>query len=154
VGALGEMAVFERQNDSMSLRARAMALASDLHFGRWAIVPATYRYVMQEVARRAPEASRDPPQAVALTEAVERLWEEWRTGAASSAGRASLEISAGSVLAVWRSSGSAFAAFVGGPGFVEQQWMASMPSGLALSNPPERSSQRNWASVPSVWAGP
>jgi len=137
-GALGEMAVFERQNDALSLRARAAALANDLHSGRWPILPATYRYIMEEAARWAPEASREPPEAVTLTEAAQRLWELWRKGAAQSAGRASVETSAGSVLAVWRSSGSALAAFVGGPEFVEKQWMASMPPGLALTNPDGR----------------
>jgi signal transduction histidine kinase len=137
-GALGELAVFERQNDTVSLRARAAALASDLHSGRWPIAPATYHFVMQEAARWAPEPGREPPQAVALTEAVERLWEQWRAGVGPSAGRASLETSAGSVLAVWRSSGSALAAFAGGPDFVEKQWMASMPQGLALTNPDGR----------------
>jgi len=137
-GALGEMAVLERQNDTVGLRARAADLASDLHSGRWPIGSATYHYLMQEAARGAPEASRERPQAVALTEAVERLWEERRTGTAPSAGRASLETSTGSVLAVWRSSGSALAAFACGPDFVEKQWMASMPPGLALTNPDGR----------------
>jgi signal transduction histidine kinase len=137
-GALGEMAVFEHQNDNVSLRARAATLASGLHSGRWPIAPATYHYVMQEAARWAPEAGREPPQTVALTEAVERLWEQWRAGAGPSAGRASMETSAGSVLAVWRSSGSALAAFAGGPDFVEKQWMASVPRGLALTNPDGR----------------
>ena len=134
-GALGQMAVFERQNDAVSLRETAAGLASDLHSGRWPMVPATYRYGMQEAARWAPEASREPPGARALTEAVERLWEEWRTGKVLSAGRASLETSTGPVLTVWRSSGSALAAFAGGADSVEKKWMAFIPPGLALTNP-------------------
>lgn len=137
-GALGEMAVFESQNDRVSLHAKAAALGRDLNAGRWPIAPATYDYAMQEASRWAPEASREPPQAVALTEAAQRLWEEWRAGTEASAGRASLETSKGSALVVWRSSPSAMAAFVGAPDVVEKQWMASMPRGLALINPDGR----------------
>jgi signal transduction histidine kinase len=134
-GSLGEMAVFQRQNDTVSLRQKAAVLANELHSGRWPLGSSTYRYIAQEAARWAPDAGREPPEAMALTEAVEQLWEKWRTGAAPSAGRASLETTTGSVLTVWRSSGSALAAFAGGPEFIQRQWIASMPPGLALSNP-------------------
>jgi len=137
-GVLGEMAILERQKDAAGLRARATVLVSELHLGRWPMTAATYHYVMQEGARWAPEASQDPPDAVALTETVERLWEQWRAGPASPAGRAALETSGGPVIAVWRSSRSTLAAFAGGPGFVEKRWMVSMPPGLALTNPDGR----------------
>jgi signal transduction histidine kinase len=137
-GALGEMAVFERENDRESLRTRAAALARDLHSGRWPITSATYHYLTQEAARWAQEAGQEPPQAMALTEAAERLWEQWSAGGVPTAGRVSLETSAGSVLAVWRHSGSAMAAFAAGPDFLEKQWTTSERAGLALTNPDGR----------------
>jgi hypothetical protein len=75
---------------------------------------------------------------MALTEAVERLWEQWRAGAALLMGRASAETSAGSVLSVWRGSGSTLAAFVAGPDFLEKQRTASQPPGLVLTSPDGR----------------
>jgi signal transduction histidine kinase len=137
-GALGEMAVFERQNDRASLRTTAAALARELYSGRWPVTSATYRYVVQEAARWVPEAGREPAQTMALTEAVERLWEQWRAGAALLVGRASVETSAGSVLSVWRGSGSSLAAFVAGPDFLEKQLTASPPPGLVLTSPDGR----------------
>ena len=137
-GALGEMAVFERQNDRASLGTTAAGLVRQLHSGRWPITSATYRYVMQEAAHWAPESDREPAQAMALTEAVERLWEQWRADHALLVGRSGLETSAGPVLAVWRGSGSTLAAFIAGPDFLDKQWTASKPPGLALTSPDGR----------------
>jgi len=134
-GALGEMATLERQHDTAGLRKTASSLLDVLHSGHWPMTQATYDFATQEAARWVAETNPPPSQPEALTEAVERLWEDWRRGALPPAGRASLITSAGSVLAVWRSSGSTLAAFAAGSDYIERQWIASMPAGLTLTNP-------------------
>ena len=133
-GGLGVLAVFERQNNRARLNQAAHTLGRDLRSGRWPITSGTYHHIAQEISRWDPEADGDSKPRVALAEAVERLWERWRTGMTQPGGRDSIETSSGSVLLVWRRSESMIAAFAAAGEFLEKRWPTPNGVRLVLTN--------------------
>jgi signal transduction histidine kinase len=127
-GRLGQLAVYERAHDRTNLTNTANAIRRDLADARWSISSATFHYVADEASRWASASTGVAPQRLALTEAVEAIWQDPQSGVRPGEGRVSLSTADGPVIVVWRRSSSTFAAFAADSDFIAQRWIA--PLGL------------------------
>jgi len=118
------------------LRSHAAALWADLGSGRWTLTRAAYTFYASQARRRAGIADgvEERHAALALTEGVEALWEEWQRvqrGEGSAAGRRCQRFNDRPVLLVWRSSADRMAALVAGAAYAESRWLRRLEPALA-----------------------
>jgi signal transduction histidine kinase len=135
-GGIGAIAVLERRGDRLAVTEAALELQRDLRSGRWLITSAAYHYVDGEISRWTADGKNDaPPPRLALSEAVERLWELWSERHVQMPGRATWLTSAGPVLVVWRAAESTHTAFVVCGPVIEKQWATVSGALVVLTDP-------------------
>ncbi len=68
------------------------------------------------------------PRGLPLAEAVDWLYDRWKTGsaAAMTGGRTSIPTRSGPVLLIWRMSGGRLVLFAGGPQYVQNHWLKDL----------------------------
>ena len=129
-GRLGAVSVFDRQRDTYQASRAALTLDRELHSGRWHVSAATYRYLVQEISARAkPSASTDVR--LALSEAVETVYERRQLGGMPPSGRMSLQTTSGAVYIDWKTSGPNLAVIAASEAFLTQPPVA--PGGVAFA---------------------
>jgi len=115
-------------NQLSELRRAAGSLDADLQQGRWPLDRVSYQFHSREVQRWLTfEAGTlaERQAALALTAAVESLWEQWqelRRGEGIARGRRSLWVHDQSILLLWDSSPEKLTALAAGPRYLEAQW--------------------------------
>jgi signal transduction histidine kinase len=115
-----------------ALQAEAAALYGDLMAGRWTLDRILFEANVEEVL---PWLGNGPAPATSeaaqmLTEAVERLWDRWRTTPAdeSESGTDVVTVAADRLVVVWHRTAAGRIALVAGPSFVERQWLEVLHS--------------------------
>lgn len=119
----GALAVLEQEKNQAPLLNAARELNRELNSGQWPISFATYEYLSDEVRRSLPEAERQVEPRAALAEGVSWLWENREQ---THGGRESLTTPSGSVMLLWRVSGSTLAGLAAGNDYLENRWLAEM----------------------------
>jgi signal transduction histidine kinase len=121
------LAVLEALRQTVEVERTAQALDADLQQGRWILDRVTYEFYSQEAGRRLaaslPIDGREA--ALALTEAVDLLWDERQAiqaGEGSPRGRRSVWVRGRGVLLLWSGLPDRLMALVAGPAYVEVQW--------------------------------
>jgi signal transduction histidine kinase len=126
-GALGQMVVYQRQNDLAALKRTAGDLDTTLRAGRWPVSHATYDFLREHVQPLidARTAAAEPRRE--LAEAVEWLWEQRATPSFSATGRAARNFPSGAALVVWRGSAPDTIAMIVGRDDLQRAWMDALP---------------------------
>lgn len=145
--------LLERLNQTSRLKSEASALGLDLQRGRWRVHRTSYFYYSQAVARwlgavdGGDEAASLAPDkdALGLAAGVQSIWDEWQRvqrGQADLAGSRTFWVDGRPVFALWRGAGDRLVALVGGPRYLEGDWLTSIQPllarqgiGVALTDP-------------------
>jgi signal transduction histidine kinase len=120
--------LLEQLNRLPELKRAASTLYRDLQNGRWRLDRASYEYYSQQVQRWVggePRYAGVNSDALALSAAVESLWNQWednRRTKASTHGRRIVWVEDQSVLMVWDSSLDRFIALVANAHYLESEW--------------------------------
>jgi len=121
-------ALLKELNQLSELQRAAGSLDADLQQGRWQLDRVSYQFHSQEVQRWLtfePDTLAERQAALALSAAVESLWEQWqelRRGEGNARGRRSLWVHGQSILLLWDSSPEKLVALAAGPRYLESQW--------------------------------
>lgn len=125
---LGRCEVLAAAGRRAELVEDALRLDRDLNGGRWQISAATYLKYSKQIGDflggDSPARQPVPEFALALTLAVERLWEEWqkdRSSAALAEGQASRRFHNQPVLLLWRGSAERFIGLIAGRAFLDDR---------------------------------
>jgi len=108
------------------LREEARALHDDLRAGRWRLERDTYRYYAGHVRRWLEAGPEGATEGEALAEAVDWLWQSWRsahTVEPGSSGRRSLDHEGMAVTVVWHASSDRLTALAAGPSYQRTTWL-------------------------------
>jgi signal transduction histidine kinase len=128
-------ALLAELNNHDQLRASARTLQADLVSGRWALDRGTFVSYAGQVRDWTGEEPPAMAEREALSEAVDWLWQEWRRGALTSAGRAARRHQQIDVTVLWQpassmvsAQGDPIIALVAGPRFRAREWVGSLLS--------------------------
>ncbi len=120
--------VLEELKSFSELRRAASVLQADLALGRWPLDRASYEFYSKQLERWAPlepESQARRQDALALSAAVESLWEqsqELQRDETRSRGVSSLWASDHPFLVTWHSTRGQFVALIAGTGYLNSQW--------------------------------
>ena len=128
--------LLEERGEMARSKEEASALYADLGRGRWRLSEAAYVYYAGQARQRTGAASADHArlEAVALSEAAQVLWGEWRRvrqGEPAGGGRRVQRLAERPLLLAWRSSADRMAALAAGAGFLESAWLRAVKPMLA-----------------------
>ena len=129
-------ALLEELGRTEQLHEEARALAEDLRSGRWQLDRASWRYYTEQAGRWLGTSRADDAERQALAEAVDWVWQRWRTGQTvepRSSGRRALEIEGEPVTVLWRASNERVAMLVAGARHQQRRWFE--PALAALDRP-------------------
>ena len=119
---------FEAAGRRDELRREAAALLGDLENGRWRLTRSAYEFRADE-ARRWLGNDTPPPQpaeALALSDAVESLTEQWLRNPEDSTGRRIHLAHSDPVLVAWRATPDLFLAVAAGPSHLTSLWSGAL----------------------------
>ena len=140
VGRRARTALLAELDRRDELRASARALQADLLARRWSIDRGTFVSYAGQVRNWTGSEPPEMAEREALSDAVDWLWQEWRRGALTPAGRAAIPYDAGDTTVLWQpgaatsqGSGDRVVALVAGPRF-----RARTVAGLARAPRPPR----------------
>jgi signal transduction histidine kinase len=129
-------ALLEELGRTEQLHEEAQALAEGLRSGRWQLDRASWRYYTEQAGRWLGTSRADDAERQALAEAVDWVWQRWRTGQTvepRSSGRRALEIEGEPVTVLWRASNERVAMLVAGARHQQRRWFE--PALAALDRP-------------------
>jgi signal transduction histidine kinase len=121
--------LLEEMGRSEELKAEARTLHAGLLQGRWQIGRGTYELHLSDAIRWMGDAAATagPADGLRLAQAVEWLWSKWqRMPAERSRGRESIRLDDTQFTILWEGSPERLTAFVGGPAYVEHQWLGKL----------------------------
>jgi len=109
------------------LRTEAQALAGDLAGGRWRLDRTAWRHYSGQVRRwlGSEGADDDDRQRQAIAEAVDWVWQRWRTSQTiepRSSGRRAIEIEGVPLTVLWRTSDERLVALIADTGYQRRHW--------------------------------
>jgi len=138
VGRRARMALLAELDRRDELRAGARELQADLVAGRWALDRGTFVSYAGQVRDWTGGEPAAMAEREALSDAVDWLWQEWRRGELTSAGRAAHRHERGDVTVLWQpgaatefGQGGRVVVLVAGPRFRAREWLGSLsPPGL------------------------
>lgn len=117
----------ERRNSQ--LQEEAGNLGGALLSGQWRLSRAAYQFHVEEVRRWLGAGLPIPPGGQALSEAVEWLWNRWRSApspAISSTGRETAPIDGIDMTILSRADASGMTALIATPSYVQRQWLSKL----------------------------
>ena len=132
--ARGDVLALVNRRDELTAEARE--LYHDLHKGRWALDRAIWELHATDAARWSglPSAGHGLDEAVALSKAVERLWNIWRGlppgDDGSATGRDVVTSDNREVTVLWSGNRERVAALAAGPDYVARQWVGHVTPAL------------------------
>jgi signal transduction histidine kinase/tetratricopeptide (TPR) repeat protein len=129
IARYGRCKLLEEQNRRAELRAEALDFDRDLRSGRWALTAPVYWLYTGDAAKWNGSASTLPQQPEVFADAVNTLWDQWKTmrpAAIVSSGRESLDVRGQTLTVVWQASDGVFRALIATSAFVESQWLAAI----------------------------
>ncbi|AMY12687.1 Sensor histidine kinase YycG [Luteitalea pratensis] len=146
VGRRARTALLAELDRRDQLRASARELQADLVARRWALDRGTFVSYAGQVREWTGEEPPAMAEREALSDAVDWLWQEWRRGALTSAGRVVRRHGSTDVTVLWQpgaaagpGQGDRVVGLVAGPRFLAREWVRSLaPVGLldvAFVNP-------------------
>ncbi len=121
--------LFEASARHDDLRRESEALLGDLENGRWRLTRSAYEFRSAE-ARRWLGNGAAPPQpagALAISDAVENLTEQWLRNPEDSTGRRVHMAQSDPVLLAWRATPDSFLAVAAGPRYLSSLWSGALP---------------------------
>jgi signal transduction histidine kinase len=117
-----------QEHRNIELHDEAAALNSDLLHVRWQLSPSAYEFHMEEVRRwLGDDFARPPAQSLALSGALEQLWNQRQSGAAREGSSRETIALNGQVMTILSTRDrSRLSALIVAPEFVERQWMGKL----------------------------
>ena len=121
--------LFEASARRDDLRRESEALLGDLESGRWRITRSAYEFRAAEARRWLGNgaAPRQPAGALAISDAVENLTEQWLRNPEDSTGRRIHMAHSDPVLLAWRATPDRFLALAAGPPYLSSLWSGALP---------------------------
>lgn len=130
-------ALLAEMGRSGELREEAGALYRDLSGGHWRLTRSVYQLHVAQVREWLRHSDEGEREQLALSDAVERLWEQWQAARANDrpiAGTAVLRLHDRCLTILSHQAGESMAAFIAGPQYIETQWLAAAARALQDEN--------------------
>ena len=108
------------------LRHEAAALRSHLLRGRWRLSRAAFYLHLEDTDKWLGEGAALPAGAVALTEAAEQMWNEWRDGHGHGATRRAVRSGGIQLTVLSTQDGGEVRALLATPEYAEREWFAKL----------------------------
>jgi signal transduction histidine kinase len=121
--------LFEASARHDDLRREAAVFLGDLESGRWRLTRSAYEFRAAEARRWLGNgtAPTQPADALAISDAVENLTEQWLRNPEDSTGRVVHMAHSDSVLLAWRATPDRFLAVAAGPRYLSSLWSGALP---------------------------